>query len=107
MSQQQEPAAQEIKLSRAEILAQRIAEKEKQVAELKAQKRKIEAKARVRESKAARKLDSRQKILIGAMTLAEAKRTAGGEDALKAKLDAFLTRDDERALFGLPPKAAQ
>lgn len=51
----------------------------------------------------ARKDDARQKILIGAMVLDRVKQGLQDEGELKRLLDAFLVRDRERALFGLPP----
>lgn len=106
MDASQVTQATEEKPSRAELLAQRIAAQEKRLADLKAKKKKLDARARSRESAQARKDDSRRKLLVGAMILKRAEE-AGTLAELTTQLDAFLKRDDERALFGLPPKAAQ
>lgn len=63
------------------------------------------------ESEADRKRDARRKILIGATVDVWTRRPAkpGAPDRVRwlhDLLDAELTRDDDRALFGLPPRAA-
>ncbi len=68
---------------------------EKRAQQLKAQ---IQAKkALVRQQE--RKRDTRRKILIGAW-LMDQKDT----EFLREKMDRYLTRDNDRKLFGLPPK---
>lgn len=57
-------------------------------------------------SRRARQDDTRRKILIGATVLARVDRDELDHDTLQAWLDAHLTRDDDRALFDLPPIAA-
>lgn len=59
-------------------------------------------------TEAARKRETRQKILLGAFCM---HRIQNGQPIhaqnwgeLKAQLDGFLTRDEERALFDLPPR---
>jgi hypothetical protein len=56
-----------------------------------------------RENEKKRKETTRQKILVGAAVLDE----IGKNEKLKADIDrllaSFLTRDNDRALFGLPP----
>lgn len=60
-----------------------------------------------RERERTRKIDTRRKILAGAIALEH----AGHDAAFKADLDAllarFLRRDDDRALFGLAPLPAE
>lgn len=63
-----------------------------------AQRRAIEA----RERREAAKLETRKKILIGALILERVKRGEMSEAALKDWLDGFLKRDYDRAVFGLP-----
>ena len=46
--------------------------------------------------------DTRRKILVGAMVLQEAERDQQLHANIQARLNAYLTRDDDRALFGLP-----
>ena len=53
-----------------------------------------------------RKDDTRRKILAGAAVLDRAERDAAFKAELGALLDRFLTRADDRALFGLEPVAA-
>ncbi len=62
------------------------------------------------ESEADRKRDARRKIVIGVAIEAWSRRTSkAGSDRVKwlrDVLDGELTRDDDRALVGLPPRAA-
>ena len=53
----------------------------------------------------ARKRDTRRKILLGAMVLDRVARGEMAETVVKADMDRFLERDQERALFDLPPRA--
>lgn len=50
-----------------------------------------------------RRDETRRKILAGAMMLDHAASDAAFADMLHRRLDAFLVRTDDRALFGLPP----
>jgi hypothetical protein len=50
-----------------------------------------------------RKSDTRRKVLAGATVLEWAKRDNEFSSRLMAELRIFLVRDDDRALFGLPP----
>lgn len=50
-----------------------------------------------------RKIDTRRKVLAGAAVLQWAKRDSDFSSRLMTELKAFLVRDDDRALFGLPP----
>lgn len=93
--------------SKAEVLAQRIEATKKNLEDLKRKKKAIDQRQRLMASKAARKADARKKILVGAMLLAEIEDDAGAAAQLQARLDAYLTRDDDRAVFGLPPKGQQ
>lgn len=75
---------------------------------LRQQKARIERKLAVIEAsqrKRARAEDTRRKVLVGAAMLASVKDKPGKEAELRALLDAFLVRPDDRALFGLPAKA--
>jgi hypothetical protein len=60
------------------------------------------AKASVRAAKQQRQDDLRRKILVGAFILSRVDGTAA-EETLRAQLDGYLTRPDDRNLFGLPP----
>lgn len=72
--------------------------------QLKAKEAKIAARKRTAESKLARKLETRKRVLLGAMTLDMMKRSPATVENIMRRLDAFLTRDDERAVFGMGPK---
>lgn len=69
----------------------------------KAKKQKMEAARRAAETKVLRAQDTRKKILLGAFMLDRMGKNP--EYAAKAveSLDGFLTRDDDRAMFGLAP----
>jgi len=60
------------------------------------------ASAKSRQKKKERVDDTRKKILVGAYFL-EVKYKDKENELIKI-LDGFLTRDNDRALFGLPPK---
>ena len=69
-------------------------------------KQKIEqqiANARARQKKVDRSIDTRKKILIGAYFLEVKYKDSPAE--IKKLMDGFLVRDNDRALFDLPPKA--
>lgn len=71
----------------------------KQEAQLKVRIQALEAGEKTRE----RKKDVRRKILLGALVLERLKAGDGHAEALKAELAGYLTRDNDRALFGLAP----
>jgi large subunit ribosomal protein L7/L12 len=71
----------------------------KKEAELKALRQKLEAAEKTRE----RKKDVRRKILLGAMLLEHLEAESARGSALKAELEGYLTREADRALFGLLP----
>lgn len=74
--------------------------------ELKQRKEKIAQQKRQQQAKIAeakRKRETRQKVLIGAAMLAKIEAGEWSRDNLTRLLHAYLTRDDDRALFGLPP----
>lgn len=77
---------------------QRIENLERKISRLKARKAAEEAKLK----RQAKKDDTRRKILIGAYYLDQAERSDSVVE-LYRKMDGFLTRDNDRELFGLPP----
>jgi hypothetical protein len=86
------------------------ASKVKAVDKLKAQRDKLNARiqaAEAREKSGERKKDTRRKVLVGAYYLDKASKDTGGMDAITQKLDGYLTRDSDRALFNLPVKTEQ
>ena len=86
-------------------LDERINDLETKLKALKVRQQRIEARARALNRSRERKADTRRKILIGATILARIDRHELDHADLEAWLDAHLTRDDDRALFELPPKA--
>ena len=87
-----------------------LAAEEKKIEEL--TKKLEQAKARVKAARmvearaaaaAARKLDAQKKLLIGVSILESIKRGEWTEADLLAVVDRGLTRENERAVFGLPP----
>lgn len=58
---------------------------------------------RNRENERQRKQDTRRKILLGAMAMEKAGKSPEYKAAQLRELGEFLTRPDDRALFGLPP----
>jgi hypothetical protein len=63
--------------------------------------------AEAREQQKARKLDARRKILLGAYLLNKVGKDPALADTLRRELDEYLTRNDERRLFGFKPLPAQ
>ena len=83
---------------------ERIREAEERLKQLKAKQQQIEARKRAAEAKAKRAADTRKKILLGALAL-QLMESDGGQNAVfMDRLDRFLVRTDDRALFGLQPK---
>jgi large subunit ribosomal protein L7/L12 len=70
---------------------------------LKKRKNQIEARIMASEARSnnqTRKDDTRRKILVGAIVLENAKRNGTMDDLIK-KIDPYLTRKNDRKLFGL------
>ena len=81
--------------------ADRLRKLEEQRARINAEIQRV----RSRESLEERKRETRRKILAGAMVLDRVARKDLSEKLFKADMDRFLERDQDRALFGLPPKS--
>ena len=82
---------------------QRIDELQEKLKQAKALKTKIEARKKAADSKKKRAEDTRRKILVGALALEMMDQDQYAKTRIMARLDKFLTRADDRALFGLPP----
>ena len=82
--------------------ADRIRQLEEQRARINAEIQRV----RSRESQEERKRETRRKILAGAMVLDRVARKELSEKLFKADMDRFLERDQDRALFDLPPRPA-
>lgn len=78
-----------------------IEAQEKRLSQLKAQKQKMEALSRTRLQTLARKQDTRRKVLAGAMLLEMMERNPGMKKEMLGRLSSFLTRAEDRTLFGL------
>ena len=94
-------------LDAARARAQDLAKK---AAQAKAKAQKLEQKIKSLEAGKARAIETRQKILLGAYLLAQAKKTGSGYDFSRmtfgeVTLDSYLVRDDDRQIFGLPPRS--
>ena len=83
---------------------ERIAKLEATLKQAKAQKQKIDARKRAVESKQKRATETRKKILIGAAIQSMIERGQWTAENLQKIMDQTLIRDDDRALFNLPPK---
>lgn len=86
---------------------QRIAALEEKLKQEKAKKQKVEARKRAAEAKLNRAQDTRRKILAGALVLEMMEQDEQAKTRFMARLDSFLTRQDDRALFGLYPKSEE
>ena len=86
-------------------ITERIEQAEQRLKQLKALKQKQAARERAAASKRERAADTRRKILLGAFYLDQMARNETMKTQIIQKLDAYLTRNDDRALFDLPPVA--
>ncbi len=80
---------------------QRVKDLEEKLKQAKALKQKAEARIKAADAKQKRADDTRRKILVGAMMLDHMEKNEATKTSVMGKLDAFLTRSDDRALFGL------
>lgn len=80
----------------------KIATLETKLKQAKAMKQKIDARKRAEASKIQRAQDTRRKILIGALVMESMGRDNDTNQRMLARLDKYLTRTDDRALFELP-----
>lgn len=69
----------------------------------KAKKQKMEAMKRAAETKVQRAKDTRKKILLGAFFLDRMEKNPEYAAKVVTNLGDFLKREDDRALFDLPP----
>ncbi len=84
----------------------KIAALETKLKQAKALKLKVESKKKAVDQKANRAMDTRRKILVGSFFLSlDEYQGENGRWILRDRLDPFLTRPDDRALFGLEPRA--
>lgn len=83
-------------------IEERIKQQEDKLKQLKALKQKQEARIRAAQSKKDRADDTRRKVLAGALLLEIMNESAENKNRFTERLDKFLTRPVDRALFGLP-----
>lgn len=84
-----------------EKIAELEAQHKEKISQLKALKEKQEARKLNALIKGKRADDTRRKILAGSMVLARAEKDEAARQKLLDGLDKFLTRPDDRKLFGL------
>jgi len=82
-------------------LKERIATLEEQIQALKMRQRRVDARRRTVDSHRQRREDTRRKILVGALVLTQVERGDYPKEKLLQTLDQYLTRPEDRALFGL------
>ena len=82
-------------------LEDRIKGQEEKLKKLKALHQKQQAQKRTSEAKKTRADDTRRKVLVGALMLDMMGKNEQTKASIMGKLDAFLTRPNDRALFGL------
>ena len=80
---------------------------EEKLKQAKAQKAKIEARKKAAEAKVQRSQDTRRKVLAGAMVLDMMERDESDRKRFLERLDKYLTRVDDRALFNLQVTATE
>jgi hypothetical protein len=90
---------------KAKTIEEKLAALKEKTKQLTAQKQRQDARQRAKNSKEERARDTRKKILVGALVLAKVEK---GESIPPHLPDLIndLTRNDDRALFGLPPLSA-
>lgn len=81
---------------------QRIDELHEKLKQARALKSRIEARQKAADAKRKRTEDTRRKILVGALALEMMGQDETAKRRFMARLDSYLTRPDDRALFGLP-----
>jgi hypothetical protein len=84
-------------------IVERIGVLEERLKQLRAKQQKMDARRRATETRQARQADMRRKFLAGAVVLAQVERDAVASAQFRQWVDASLTREDDRALFNLPP----
>ena len=85
---------------------ERAAELAKQAQQARAKAQRLEAKARAMQAGAERSRDTKRKVLLGAYLMAQVKAQGWDLSALnigQQPLADYLVRDEDRALFSLPP----
>lgn len=84
-----------------EKLDERISALETRLKQLKARQQRLQARRHSLEARRIRKEDTRRKVLVGAIVLARVAQGRLPESDFRAWLNEALTREEDRALFGL------
>ncbi|MNL41310.1 hypothetical protein D3C87_1637130 [compost metagenome] len=84
---------------------EKVDELAKKLSQAKALEQAIRARDRSKTNKAERAADTRRKVLVGAFVMAQTGGKVSGMTLQGAKFTDYLTRDSDRALFGLAPSA--
>lgn len=87
----------------ATAIDEKIKALEEKLKQEKAKKRRMEAAKKAAENKAQRKLETRKKILLGAIVMGRMEKNPDFKAQWIAALNRELTRADDRELFGLTP----
>ena len=82
-------------------IEEQIKKQQEKLNQLKIRKHAIESRLKATESKKNRADDTRRKVLIGAAVLAQIENNPEAQERTKQMMDKFLTRDNDRKLFGL------
>ncbi|MGC9164080.1 MAG: hypothetical protein ACP5F9_11115, partial [Thiomonas sp.] len=91
------------RLNMARHIDEHIAALETKLKQARALKQKLEAQKRAIERKKKRREDTRRKVLVGACVLRSIESGEWPQEKLQELLDKSLSRNDDRALFDLPP----
>jgi hypothetical protein len=86
-----------------ELMKAQIKQREEKLLQLKAQFKAIEDAQKALTASQARKDDTRRKIVSGAFLLTKMEKDESFRVLMFDELDASLTRNDERRLFGFKP----
>lgn len=86
-------------IERSEKLKASIEAQAKKLAQLKLQKAKLDH----QDKGARKKADTRKKILVGSYMMAQMESKEDTKNRMLSGLEKYLTRPDERALFGFAP----
>lgn len=81
-----------------------IAKLNERIAQVKKAKRLAEQRQNAKMKTLQRKIELRQKILLGAMVIEKLKSGEYDKEKITQDLDKFLTRPKDRTIFGFEPK---
>jgi hypothetical protein len=88
-------------------LDEQISTLQGRLTQLKLRQQRNDARKRALEAHRERKLETRRRVLVGALVMSLAKEGQIDPNQLRAWLDRALTRTDDRALFNLPALGAE